>query len=106
MQAREFDDRRISKTDDRPSYFVEQWSWEVVDDGRRIRDLTCATYTLSDCDVLEALEWAESRRSEPGSFVLHAATWTNQGFLETLWLTGSPPEQGSSGSAREHRGDR
>jgi hypothetical protein len=96
VQVQEFDDRRISKSHDCPSYFIEQWSWQVVEGSRRIRSLVCATYVLTDCDVLEALEWARNNQSTPGSFVLHAATWTNHGYLETLWLTGKAPEQGSS----------
>ncbi|MDA3628656.1 hypothetical protein OU415_24705 [Saccharopolyspora sp. WRP15-2] len=91
MEVREFDDRKVCSSADQPTFMVELWSWEV---GERnpLRGLACCTYTLTSCDVLEALAWCREKQPNPGCFVLHAATWTNHGYLETLWLAGEAPQ--------------
>ncbi|MEB3366568.1 hypothetical protein [Saccharopolyspora mangrovi] len=90
MHVREFDDRKVCSSAD-ASFMVELWSWEVAEHNP-LRGLTCSTYTLDDCDVLEALDWCREHQSNPGCFVLCAASWTNHRNLETLWLTGHAPQ--------------
>jgi hypothetical protein len=90
MEVQEFDDRRICASHDHPSYLVEQWSWDYAPTGE-MRSLICATYTLTGCDVHQALAWAAEHQADPGCFVLHAGIWTNHGYLETLHLTGEAP---------------
>ncbi|MEV0082317.1 hypothetical protein [Saccharopolyspora sp. NPDC050642] len=91
MGVQEFDDRRVCRDTDRPTYMVELWSWEVRGDGSR-RSLVCDTRVLIGCDVLEALSWCRENQPNPGCFVLYAGTWTNTGHLERLWLTGQAPQ--------------
>lgn len=91
MEVREFDDRKVCSSEDHPSFMVELWSWEVAEDNP-LRGLSCRTCTLTGCDVLEALAWCRENQPKPGCFVLHAASWTNHGYLETVWLTGEAPQ--------------
>ena len=99
MDVHDCDDRWVCESHDEPSYFVEQWRWRVKEDGHTRWAFTCDTFVLNDCDVHEALEWARTNQADLGCFVLHAATGTSHGFLETCWLTGKAPgEQRSSPS--------
>jgi hypothetical protein len=90
MQVHAFDDRMVCNQEDQPTFMVELWSWDIGENGAQ-RNTTCSSYTLQHCDVEQALTWCREHQQEPGSFVLHACTWTNCGYLQTLWLTGSPP---------------
>lgn len=91
MEVEEFDDRKICHSHNRPTFFVEQWSWQYYEGTQETHSLICATYILSDCELYEALTWCEQNQAEPGSFVLHAANWTNHGYLQTILLTGRGP---------------
>lgn len=90
MQVREFDDRLVCSQEDQPTFRVELWSWNTGKDGAQ-RNTTCRTCALHHCDVEHGLSWCREHQQEPGTFVLHACTWTNCGYLQTLRLTGSPP---------------
>ncbi|GAA4877301.1 hypothetical protein [Saccharopolyspora cebuensis] len=95
MEVHDFDDRDACELLTRPTFMVEQWSWELdgQDEPRRCQ---MKASVLTGCDVQEALDWCERNRSMPGSFVLYAGTWTTLGYFSGLWLAGEAPTRESS----------
>ena len=93
MDVGEFDDQLVCDRQDHPTFLVELWSWHYDEHGER-QGTTLSNSMLNGCDVREALAWAQEHESDPGCFVLFAGTWTNRGFLKTLWLAGETPGYG------------
>ncbi|QUH05395.1 hypothetical protein HUO13_35575 [Saccharopolyspora erythraea] len=93
MDVEEFDDQLVCDRQDHTTFLVELWSWHYDDDGER-QGAVLSTHILNGCDVREALAWAQEHQADPGCFVLFAGTWTNRGFLKTLWLAGETPGYG------------
>lgn len=98
MHVGEFDDRNVCDRQEHPTFQFELWSYRYDEHGEP-RHAALSTYILNGCDVHEALAWAQENQSNPGCFVLYAGTWTNCGYLETLWLTGKAPGAGERSSA-------
>lgn len=106
MDVDEFDDQLVCDRQGHPTFLVELWSWHYDASGER-RGAVLSTCTLHGCEVGEALAWVQEHRPEPGCFVLYAGTWTNCGFLKTLWLAGETPgcgDRSASASFEVQRG--
>ncbi len=60
MRIEQSDARIISGEDDRPTYFVLDW-YGLDDDV----SLTSASYTVTDVEIPELIEWIEARTTNP-----------------------------------------
>ncbi|MBB5153818.1 hypothetical protein [Saccharopolyspora phatthalungensis] len=94
MDISQFDDQLVCDRQDHPTFLVELWSGHYDEHGEP-QGWVVSHHILNGCDVREALAWAQEQESDPGGFVLFAGTWTNRGFLKTLWLAGQAPGYGA-----------
>lgn len=90
--------RELTFPVDEPVFFVEVWTpastWSPANPAWQ-----CEEIGLSQCDVHEAIAWAQERTPSEGCYVLHACFFDDRANGVMVWLAGHKPDFGGEGNS-------